>query len=107
MPQEAPRREREHAERQHAEEHEREVERLEAAREGGEAGAPAGAAREIEEEPPPFPDYRRRTAEELVKRVRQLPGEKLDALEQYERAHKGRKTILEAIRRRREQISTP
>lgn len=53
----------------------------------------------------PFPDYRRRTAEELVKRVRQLPEEKLGELEQYERAHKGRKTILEAVRRRREQIA--
>ena len=68
--------------------------------------APETVARQAErDETPPFPDYRRRTAEELVKRIRQLPEEKLGELERYERGYKSRKTILEAVRRRREQIS--
>jgi hypothetical protein len=113
MPQDAPEREhREHErdlrERPHGserfEEDVRGGERPESQAGGGagQAGPRAAERRFDDDEAPPFPDYRRRTAEELVKRIRQLPEDKLSEVERYERGYKSRKTILDAVRRRRE-----
>ncbi len=56
-----------------------------------------GAAVHVEE---PWKGYRQKTAKEIIARLANASREELAAVELYERAHRGRQTILLAADRR-------
>ncbi len=49
---------------------------------------------------PPLPDYEELKAKQVVERLDQLDPEQLRAMQRWEREHKARKTVLEALSER-------
>jgi ferritin-like metal-binding protein YciE len=70
-------------------------------RAGGAADAAAARVEEAAEQREPFAGYDELNADKVVRRLAGLPPARLRHVEAYERAHKRRRTVIEASERRR------
>lgn len=67
-------------------------------------GAQQQTTEEREEQRRPFADYDTLTVEQVHRRLDELTPAQLRHIETYERAHKRRRTVLDAVARRRAEL---